>query len=134
MKILASIIISLSILSACGDSNAENKYTNNSTSKVVKESKKSNSTSEKKSLLFFINPSGYPCQMQDKILQENNSEITAYADIIYLKTNVQSDRDKFYQYGIRTIPLLIILDKNKNEIRRLTPGIHDKDSILSAIK
>ena len=74
-------------------------------------------------LVFFMNPNGMPCQMQDRILQEMAPELKGKAEVVYLKTTVGADIAKFQQYGIRSLPALIVTDASGKEIRRATPGI-----------
>lgn len=96
-------------------------------------SKESISTAKRK-LLFFINPNGYPCQMQERILSENAAEIDSYADVEYVSTAVPNDRKKFYKYGIRALPILILVDKEENVIKRFSPGIKKIGEIMQYIK
>ena len=55
-------------------------------------------------LVFFMNPGGAPCQMQDRILQEMAPELKGKAEVVYLKTTIAGDIAKFQQYGIRALP------------------------------
>ncbi len=74
-------------------------------------------------LVFFMNPNGAPCQMQDQILQGMAGELKGKATVVYYKTTVPSDIAMFQQYGIRSLPLLLVTDASGKEIRRATPGI-----------
>ncbi len=74
-------------------------------------------------LVFFMNPNGAPCQMQDQILQGMSSELKGKASVVYYKTTVPSDIAMFQQYGIRSLPTLLVTDASGKEIRRATPGI-----------
>jgi thioredoxin 1 len=74
-------------------------------------------------LVFFMNPNGAPCQMQDQILQGMAGELKGKATVVYYKTTVASDIAMFQQYGIRSLPLLLVTDASGKEIRRATPGI-----------
>jgi thioredoxin 1 len=74
-------------------------------------------------LVFFMNPGGAPCQMQDRILQDMGAELKGKAEVVYYKTTVPTDIAKFQQYGIRALPTLIVTDASGKEIRRATPGI-----------
>jgi thioredoxin 1 len=87
--------------------------------------------SEKAQLLFFHNPNGAPCQMQAQILAQASSKIEAKLAIKYISTDNPADRDYFYQYGIRGLPSLIILNKEGKEIQRFSPGIQTEDTILN---
>lgn len=87
-----------------------------------------------KQILFFMNPNGHPCQMQLSILDNMKTKLSGLATVTYIKTTEHSDENKFYQYGIRGLPSLIIADKNGKEIKRLPPGIKDENAILAALK
>ena len=87
-----------------------------------------------KQLLFFMNPNGYPCRMQDAILRNMGESLTGIAEVKYYKTTVRADHPVFGSYGIRGLPLLIILDAKGNEEKRFTPGVQDAETILSALR
>jgi thioredoxin 1 len=91
-------------------------------------------TTPDKQILLFMNPNGHPCQMQLSILDSMKEKLSGLATVKYVKTTEANDQETFYAYGIRGLPLLIILDKNGKEIKRFTPGIHDEKDILSALK
>jgi thioredoxin 1 len=74
-------------------------------------------------LVFFMNPNGAPCQMQDQVLQGMASELKGKATVVYYKTTVPADITMFQQYGIRSLPLLLVTDAAGKELRRATPGI-----------
>ena len=80
-------------------------------------------------LVFFMNPNGMPCQMQDRILQDMAPELKGKAEVVYYKTTVGTDIAKFQQYGIRSLPALIVTDASGKEIRRATPGIQSASQV-----
>lgn len=80
-------------------------------------------------LIFFMNPYGAPCQMQDRILQEMSGELRSKVDVVYLRTTSQQDLAWFQQYGIRSLPTLLLADASGKEIRRATPGIQSADQV-----
>jgi hypothetical protein len=84
-------------------------------------------------LLFFMNPAGRPCQTQDQILAEGRSRWEPRATLRYVRTDVPADRDAFYQYGIRSLPNLILVGADGKEITRYSPGIQSVDAILAGI-
>jgi len=87
-----------------------------------------------KTILFFMNPNGHPCQMQNAILDGIKDSLAGKATIKYIKTSEESDRDAFDSYGIRGLPSLIIVDNNGKELKRFSPGIQSKEDILAALK
>lgn len=122
------LFLILSVVVGCSSRSEENSYPKGN--QAVGE----NISTAKSKLLFFINPNGYPCQMQEKILSENAAEIEAYADVEYVSTTVPEDREKFYEYGIRALPILILVDKEGKVIKRFSPGIIDINEIMQYIK
>jgi thioredoxin 1 len=91
-------------------------------------------TAKDRTVLFFMNPNGMPCKMQNEIVQKAKDSILLLADIKYVKTTEPQDRRMFSDYYIRGLPSLIIIDKNNRELKRFTPGIHDAQEIISALK
>ncbi len=83
-------------------------------------------------LVFFMNPYGGPCQMQDRILHEMSGELSR-VDVVYYKTTEPADIGRFQEYGIRSLPQLIVTDATGRELRRATPGIQGPDQVRSLI-
>lgn len=85
-------------------------------------------------LVFFLNPAGGPCRMQNTILTEMAGELNGKVEIQYVKTTVPGDRDIFYHYGIRALPTLLLADANGREIKRMAPGVRNVDDIRLLIQ
>jgi thioredoxin 1 len=85
-------------------------------------------------ILFFMNPNGRPCQMQNEIIEGIKGKLTGLAKVTYVKTTEDADREQFSKYGIRGLPSLIILDKEGKEVKRFPPGIQDEETILASLK
>ena len=88
----------------------------------------------KPTLVFFMNPAGRPCQTQDQILKESREKWESLATLRYVRTDVQADRDVFYQYGVRSLPNLILVGADGKEIHRYSPGIQPAEAVLSGIR
>ena len=73
-------------------------------------------------LVFFMNPNGRPCQMQDEILR-GMPDLSAMAQLVTYRTTEPDDIARFEQFGIRSIPQLVLTDASGAELRRATPGI-----------
>ncbi len=84
-------------------------------------------------LLFFIDPNGRPCQMQAQILTAMADELKDRVTVRYIQTTVSSDRSIFYQYGIRSLPTLVLAGATGKELRRLTPGVKNAAAVLGLI-
>jgi thioredoxin 1 len=80
-------------------------------------------------LVFFMNPNGMPCQMQDRVLRGMAPELSGRAVVVYYRTTEAAELPQFDRYGIRSLPMLIVTDAEGREIRRATPGIHTADEI-----
>ncbi|PLX98837.1 MAG: hypothetical protein C0622_11290 [Desulfuromonas sp.] len=80
-------------------------------------------------LVFFINPNGGPCQMQNAILSEMGDELNGKVMIRPVQTTVDADRRLFYAYAIRGLPTLILTDATGKEIRRLPPGVQSATAV-----
>lgn len=85
-------------------------------------------------LMFFLNPDGGPCRMQDTILREMAGELSGKVDIQYVRTTVAADRNIFNQYGIRGLPTLVLADAGGKEINRMPPGVKRSDDIRLLIQ
>ncbi len=80
-------------------------------------------------LVFFMNPNGMPCQLQDRVLREMGTELGGRAQLVYYRTTEPADLAQFDRYGIRSLPMLLVTDAEGRELRRATPGIHAADEI-----
>ena len=120
MKKYLLLITALFLLTACSD-DADIKQT-------------SAHVESKKELLFFMNPNGRPCQIQDQLLQQMGEKLSAKATIKYVKTT-EMDTAKFYfrKYGIRALPTLIMLDRKGQVEHRLPPGIQQASTIAAIL-
>jgi thioredoxin-related protein len=95
---------------------------------------RSSETTSKKEILFFMNPLGSPCQMQDQILKDMGNTLSDNASINYIKTTEMTKaRPLFMQYGVRALPTMIVLNSDGSVAKRFTPGIIPAQSIHSAI-
>ena len=84
-------------------------------------------------LLFFLNPNGQPCQMQSQIIEGIRPQIEQTARIVPVSTADSSNMDRFRQYGVRYLPLLILVDGDQKEIKRFSPGIRPAEDILKEL-
>ena len=84
-------------------------------------------------LVFFMNPNGRPCQLQDQILREMDGELGPKVEVVYYRTTVARDLDGFRQYGIRSLPMLLLTDASGKELRRATPGIQSAAQVRQLV-
>jgi len=85
-------------------------------------------------LVFFMNPNGRPCQMQDRVLQDLAEGLKGKVDVVYYRTTESKDLAQFERYGIRSLPALVLTDASGREVRRGTPGIQDAESVHRLLK
>jgi thioredoxin 1 len=84
-------------------------------------------------LVFFMNPNGAPCQLQDRVLRQMAADLSGRALVVYYRTTERADLEQFDRYGIRSLPMLLVTDAEGRELRRATPGIHSADEIRSLL-
>jgi thioredoxin 1 len=84
-------------------------------------------------LVFFMNPAGRPCQLQDQVLREMSAELGRTVDVVYFKTTEAGDLARFQEYGIRALPQLLVTDAGGRELRRATPGILGPEQVRSLL-
>ncbi len=84
-------------------------------------------------LVFFMNPNGRPCQIQDGILRDMAGELKSKVTLVYYKTTHDDDLARFQQYGIRALPTLVLTDASGNELRRASPGIQSAEQVRELI-
>lgn len=80
-------------------------------------------------LVFFMNPNGRPCQLQDEVLRGMAPELTGRITVVYVRTTEPAELPFFERFGIRSLPQLVLVDATGRELRRATPGIQQPDAI-----
>lgn len=84
-------------------------------------------------LVFFMNPNGRPCQLQDQILRGMAAELEGRAQLVYYRTTEPGELGYFQQYGVRSLPLLVVTDAGGAELRRAPPGIQDEAQVRALL-
>jgi thioredoxin 1 len=84
-------------------------------------------------LVFFMNPNGRPCQLQDQVLQQLAPSLQGRAEIVRYRTTTPQDLGEFERFGIRSLPQLVVTDGAGRELRRATPGIQPADQVLQLL-
>lgn len=85
-------------------------------------------------LVFFLDPNGGPCRMQDSILGSMADEFKGKVNLRYVQTTVPDDREYFYAFGVRGLPTLLLADADGKEIKRLPPGVNPAPAIRELLK
>jgi len=87
----------------------------------------------KDTVVFFLNPQGGPCKAQNEILEKLRKDRGGNFTIAYVSAMKQQDQKAFYDYGIRNLPSLVLVDK-KGKINRLfPPGIQTYETLARAL-
>ena len=82
---------------------------------------------------MFMNPNGKPCQIQKAILERHRGDIEKHYRIKFVNARNPSDRPLFYQFGVRGMPAIILLNSNGSVHHRFPPGIMDRTQLLQTI-
>jgi thioredoxin 1 len=94
---------------------------------------KSATESGKKTVLFFLNPNGAPCKLQNVEIEKLKQNQGDKINIVYVNAMSQADQQVFYDYGIRSLPSLVLIDSKGGIAKYFPPGIHKYDSLVDAI-
>jgi len=89
--------------------------------------------SGKSTLVFFLNPNGGPCQAQDAVLVKLWNDKKKSFNIVYVSAMAQENQKAFYDYGVRSLPSLVLVDKAGNISRVFPPGIQTYEALAKAI-
>ncbi|MCK4535508.1 MAG: hypothetical protein KAT93_00760 [Desulfuromonadales bacterium] len=126
------LLVMLLLLSfGCSNDQGTTQSSQSSQTGAVAVSAPAHATAEATSpfLVFFIDPNGGPCRMQDSILRSMSAELEGKVNMRYVLTTVPEDMNIFYAYGIRALPTVLLADASGKEIKRLTPGVKSADDI-----
>ena len=87
----------------------------------------------KSTLVFFQNPQGGPCKAQNEILQKLQRDRKNNFNIAGVSTMKPEDQKAFYDYGIRNLPMLVLVDKRGKISRVFSPGIQRYETLAAAL-
>ena len=87
----------------------------------------------KPTLVFFLNPQGAPCQAQKVVLDKLIEQQKGKFNLANVSVAIQGDRQAFYDYGVRSLPSLVLVDKAGNINKVFAPGIQDIQTITIAL-
>jgi len=89
--------------------------------------------SGRKTVVFFMNPQGGPCMSQDQILRKLHADMGGKFNIAYVKTTVPEDKQAFYDYGVRSLPSLVLLNEKGEMAHYFPPGIQPYEVLSDLI-
>ncbi len=88
---------------------------------------------KKTTVVFFLNPYGGPCKAQNEILQKLQKDRKGNFNIAYVSALQQENQKAFYDYGVRSLPSLVLVDKDGKVSRVFPPGIQSYDALAAAL-
>lgn len=125
--ILVSFVIAL-LLAAVGSV-----FAGDAAPLSTQELKKTIGSGNKSTIVFFQNPQGGPCRAQKEILVKLQNDRKHNFNIANVSTMQQEDQKAFYEYGVRSLPSLVLVD-GKGKINRVfPPGIQDYETLSAAL-
>lgn len=87
----------------------------------------------KATIVFFQNPYGGPCKAQKAILDKLLKDKRSGFNISSVNAMNQNDQKAFYDYGVRSLPSLVLVDKSGSISRVFPPGIQSIETLSSAL-
>lgn len=84
-------------------------------------------------LVFFQNPYGGPCKAQKEILDQLTRDRKGNFAIVAVNAMNQNHQKAFYDYGVRSLPTLVLVDKQGKIARVFPPGIQARETIAAAL-
>ncbi|MFZ4858154.1 MAG: TlpA family protein disulfide reductase [Desulfuromonadaceae bacterium] len=87
----------------------------------------------KPTLVFFQNPNGGPCKAQQQVLDKLTEKRKGTFTIAPVNAMEQNDQKAFYDYGVRSLPSLVLVDKAGNISKVFPPGIQNIETISTAL-
>jgi len=87
----------------------------------------------KKTVVFFQNPNGGPCKAQNEILQKLLKDRQGNFTIAYVNSMKPEDQKAFYDYGVRNLPSLVLVDGSGNISRVFPPGIQSYETLAQSL-
>ncbi len=83
----------------------------------------------KKTIVFFLNPQGGPCRAQNEIVQKLQKDRKGNFSVAYVSTMNPGDQKAFYDYGVRNLPQLVLVDGKGKIAHFFPPGIQSYETL-----
>jgi thiol-disulfide isomerase/thioredoxin len=84
-------------------------------------------------IIFFQNPQGGPCRAQNEILQRLLKDRKNAFNIAPVSTMSAGDQKAFYDYGVRSLPTIVLVDNKGVIVRFFPPGIQSYETLAAAL-
>jgi thioredoxin 1 len=127
-RIIAVMIVGIALTAAVHQAQASNPSAPLSTPEI-----KQSISSGKKTIIFFLNPNGGPCRAQNEVLTALQKDRMNNFNIAYVSALQQENQRAFYDYGVRGLPSLVLVDGSGKINRVFPPGIQSYDALAAAL-
>ena len=87
----------------------------------------------KKTVVFFLNPQGGPCKVQNEIVQQLLKDRKGSFSVAYVDALKAENQRAFYDYGVRNLPQLVLVDGKGKIAQFFPPGIQTYDALAMAL-
>jgi len=88
---------------------------------------------KKNTVVFFINPNGGPCRAQKDILLQLQKDRKGNFNIAYVDAMNRANQRAFYDYGVRSLPTVVIVDAKGMIAKYFPPGIQPYDILAKTL-
>jgi thioredoxin 1 len=122
-------LIAILVLGATGQAGAGNPQAPLSTPEL----KQIIGSGKKSTVVFFQNPQGGPCRAQNEVLQKLHKDRKGNFNIANVSTLKPEDQKAFYEYGIRNLPQLVLVDGRGKIANFFPPGIQSYAALTAAL-
>jgi thioredoxin 1 len=127
-RIVSALIVGLMLTAAVNQVQAGSPSAPLSTPEI-----KQSISSGKKTIIFFLNPNGGPCRAQNEVLTTLLKDRKNNFAVVYVSAMQQENQRAFYDYGVRGLPTLVLVDGSGKINRVFPPGIQSYDAVAAAL-
>lgn len=127
-RMLSAIIVGIMLMVAVNQTQAGGPSAPLSTPEI-----KQSISSGKKTIIFFLNPNGGPCRAQNEVLSTLQKDRKNNFNVAYVSAMQQENQRAFYDYGVRGLPTLVLVDGTGKINRMFPPGIQSYDALAAAL-
>lgn len=99
----------------------------------TEELRKTVGSGKKNTIVFFQNPLGGPCKAQNEILQKLLKDRKNGFNIASVSTMKPEDQRAFYDYGVRSLPTVVLVNKKGDIANFFPPGIQSYETLSAAL-
>lgn len=127
-RMVSAIIVGIMLTAAVNQAQAGSPSAPLSTPEI-----KQSVNSGKKTIIFFLNPNGGPCRAQNEVLTALQRDRKNNFNVAYVSAMQQENQRAFYDYGVRGLPTLVLVDGSGKINRVFPPGIQSYDALAAAL-